>query len=164
LKAQGEFAQVKQKLEAAFGKEGQPVSWGTMAHDHDMYMMLVESAREIEDLSTLEKYTPLLEELAERDAHQLYLAIAKRAWGVLHRMRGDFDDSENCLQEAIVLFTKLETWWQCGSTQHELGKLAQSRGEITAANIAFSESLKFFEEMGAKPDQARVLNALELIS
>ncbi len=53
------------------GKEGQPVSWGTMAHDHDMYMMLVELACEIEDRSTLEKYIPLLEELAERDGHQL---------------------------------------------------------------------------------------------
>lgn len=135
-----------------------------MAHDHDMYMMLVESARELEDQSTLEKFTPLLEELAERDDHQLYLAIAKRAWGALHRLRGEFEASENCLQEAMGLFTKLDTRWQCGRTQFEMGKSAQSRGEISAANKAFAEGLKYFEELGAKPDQARVLNALELIS
>ena len=155
---------MKQKLEAAIGKEGQPVSWGTMAHDHDMYMMLVDSAREIEDLSTLEKYTPLLEELAERDGHQLYLAIAKRAWGALHRLRGEFEASENYLQEAKDIFKKLDTRWQSGRTQFELGKLAQSRGEISAANKAFAEGLKYFEELGAKPDQGRVLKALELIS
>ena len=140
------------------------MSWGTMAHDHDMYMMLVESAREIEDQSTLEKYTPLLEELAERDGHQLYLAIAKRASGVVHRLRGEFEDSENCLQEAMIIFTKLDARWQCGRTKLELGKSAQSRGDISAASKAFAEGLKYFEQLGAKPDQGRVLQALELIS
>ena len=60
-----------------------------MAHDHDVYMVLVESALETEDLPALVEYTPLLEKLAERDSHQLYLAIAHRAQGALHRLRGN---------------------------------------------------------------------------
>ena len=145
-------------------KEGQPVSWGTMAHDHDVYMMLVESALEMEDISTLEKYTPLLEKLAVRDSHQLYLAIAQRAWGALHRLQGAYADSENCLQEALSLFTMLGTRWQCGRTQFELGKLALSRGNKGSASKAFAEALMSFEELGAKPDEGRVLHELELIS
>ena len=155
---------MKQKLEGAVGKEGQPVSWGTMAHDHDVYMMLVESALEMEDLSELVEYTPLLEKLAERDSHQLYLAIAKRARGALHRLRGEFENSESCLQQAISLFTDLDTRWQCGRTQYELGKLAQSQGDMSTANTAFAEALGFFEEMGAKPDQVRVQHSLKLIT
>jgi tetratricopeptide (TPR) repeat protein len=134
-----------------------------MAHDHDVYMMLVEAALKMEDLSALEEYTPLLEKLAERDSHQLYLAIAKRARGALHRLRGEFADSENCLQEALSLFTDFDTRWQCGRTQFELGKSAQSRGDTKAASSAFAEALKYFEELEAKPDQERVQHALELI-
>ena len=83
---------------------------------------------------------------------------------ILHRLRGEYADSENCLQEAMSIFTDLDTRWQCGKTQFELGKSAQGRGETGAASKAFAEALKYFEELGARPDQERVLHALESIT
>jgi len=132
------------------------VSWGTMAHDHDVYMLLVESALQAGDAPALEKYVLLLEELARRDSHQLYLAIAQRAKGAMHRLNGDLESAEECLQEALAIFQGLGTRWQCGRTCFELGKLSQTRGDETSAGKHFSEALRYFEELGAKPDERRV--------
>ena len=79
LKAQGEFALVKQNLENAIGTAGQPVNFGTMAHDHEIYMVLADTAAELRDIDALRKYAPQIEKLASRDNHRLYLAIAYRA-------------------------------------------------------------------------------------
>ena len=89
LKAQGEFALVKQNLEHALGTAGQPVNFGTMAHDHDIYMTLADTAVELRDADALRKYARPLETLAGRDNHRLYLAIAHRALGVEHRLAGE---------------------------------------------------------------------------
>ena len=135
-----------------------------MAHDHDVYMMLADSATEQEDLPTLEKYAAVLEVLARRDDHRLYLPIAQRALGAMHRLRGDFSASEDCLQEALVAFKQMGTSWQYGRTLVEIGKLAQQRGEKEAANNALQEALVSFDELGAKPDREKAQRVLELVS
>ena len=52
-----------------------------MAHDHVMYMMLADTALELRDQDRLRKYGTLLLELARRDDHQLYTAIASGPGG-----------------------------------------------------------------------------------
>ncbi|HWR88560.1 MAG TPA: hypothetical protein VN277_09090, partial [Acidiferrobacterales bacterium] len=75
-------------MEMALETAGQPVNWGTMAHEHDTYAVLADTAVLQRDAAALRQYAPRLEELAARDGHKLYLAIAQRAWGVAHRLAG----------------------------------------------------------------------------
>jgi hypothetical protein len=114
LKAQGEFALVKQNLENAMGTAGQPVNFGTMAHDHEIYMTLTDTAVELRDADALRKYVPHLERLAGRDNHRLYLAIAHRARGVERRLAGEHIEAESSLKQALGLFSKLGARWQIG--------------------------------------------------
>ena len=105
------------------GTAGQPVNFGTMAHDHEIYMILADTAVEMRDSSGLYKYAPLLEELANRDKHKLYLAIAHRAYEFAHRLEGKHAEAETQLKQALELFTKLGARWQIGRTLFELGEL-----------------------------------------
>jgi hypothetical protein len=162
LKAQGEFALVKQNLEHALGMAGQPVNFGTMAHDHEIYMILTDTATELRDVDALRKYAPQLERVAGRDGHRLYLAIARRALGVGRRLAGERDAAETQLGEALTLFTQLGARWQIGRTQFELGELHLVQSPAKAREY-YSQALGSFEELKAVPDVERtrvVLNSL----
>lgn len=161
MKAEGEFALVRQNVEAALGTAGQPVNWGTMAHDHEMHMTLADTAVELRDAAALRKYAPLLEELAVRDGHRLYLAIAHRACGVAHRLAGEHAEAEMRLKHALELFDILETRWQAGRTLVELGELGLARSDSGAARDYFSQALAAFEDMRAAPDAARTRALLQ---
>ena len=164
MQAEGEFALVKEKLEPALGLSGQPVKRGTMAHEHIVYMMLVDSAAIVRDESTILKYAPLLEDLARRDDHHPYLAIAQRAWGVAHRIAGEYEDAEARLKEAIKLFSELDTHWQIGRTLYELGELELARSNIDLAREYFTEALEKFESLKATPDIARVNSVIKQLA
>jgi hypothetical protein len=112
LKAEGEFALVRKNMETALKTAGQPVNWGTIAHEHDTYAILVDTAVAQRDGAALKQYSPRLEELARRDDHKLYLAIAHRARGVAHRLAGEHAEAEARLHQALELFAGLETRWQ----------------------------------------------------
>lgn len=135
-----------------------------MAHDHDVYMLLVESALQSGDFQALEKYVPKLEELASRDGHILYLATALRARGAFYRMKGDFKSAEQQLREALSMFQGIGAGWQCGRTCFELGKLSQSLGDATSASEQYSQAHRYFKELGAEPDDRRVVQEIELIN
>ena len=143
------------------GTAGQPVNFGTMAHDHEIYMTLADTAVEMRDLDSLRKYAPNLEKLADRDSHQLYLAIAHRAYGVAHRLEGKYAEAETRLRQALELFTKLGARWQIGRTLFELGelKLTQSE-EKTKAIEYYSQALGSFQEIQAMPNAERTRAAL----
>lgn len=162
LKAQGEFALVKQNLEQALGTSGQPVNFGTMAHDHEVYMILTDTAVELRDADALRKYAPELERVAARDGHRLYLAIAQRALGVSHRLAGEREAAETLLGEALRLFSQIGAQWQTGRTQFELGELHLA-GSPAMAREYYLQALGSFEELRAAPDLERtrvVLNSL----
>jgi hypothetical protein len=159
LKAQGEFALVKQNLEHALGTAGQPVNFGTMAHDHEIYMTLTDTAVELRDVEALRKYAPELERLANRDNHRPYLAIAHRALGVGHRLAGERAEAETRLWDALTLFNKLGARWQIGRTQFELGEMHRAHSR-TKAREYFSQALGSFEEIGAAPNIERTRIAL----
>lgn len=157
MQAEGEFALVKQKLEAALGLEGQPVKRGTMAHDHIVYMMLADAATQARDLDGLQQYAPLLEELALRDDHEPYLAVAERAWGVAHTLDGRYDEAHTRLQRALEIFEGMEARWQIGRTLVELAELEVARGNMDEAQEQFAAALAEFEALGAGPDRERTL-------
>ena len=141
---------------------GQPVNFGTMAHDHEVYMTLADTAVELRDLGAISKYAPELEELASRDSHRLYLAIAHRALGVGHRLAEEHAAAETRLRQALELFTKLGARWQIGRTLFELGELNRERSQNGAkAREYFAQALGSFEEMQAKPDAERTRAALD---
>lgn len=133
-----------------------------MAHDHEIYMILADTAAELRDLDAVLKYAPTLEQLASRDNHRLYLAVARRAMGVGRWLAGEQIEAESHLREALGLFTKLGTRWQIGRTLFALGELHLTRSKEKAREY-YSQALGAFEEIRAVPDAERtrlVLNEL----
>ncbi len=153
--AEGEFALVRANLEGALDKPGQPVSWGTMAHDHDVYVMLADVAVEVRDEEALRTYAPRLEALALRDNHPLYLAIAQRADGVARGLGGDYAGAEARLQAALAGFDRLGAAWQIGRTLMELGEIELARSEEDAARRYFGQAQRAFESIQARPGAER---------
>jgi tetratricopeptide (TPR) repeat protein len=135
-----------------------------MAHEHIVYMMLVDSAARAGDETAIRQFVPKLEELALRDDHKPYLAVAHRAWGIAHRLSGEYSDAETRLEKALEMFEELETLWQIGRTLFELGELAIAKSDGGAAHSYFSRAQDVFEELGAGPDISRTSEMLETIN
>jgi tetratricopeptide (TPR) repeat protein len=161
LWAGGEDALARQHLEMALERSGQPIKRGTMPHEHDVYVLLAESAARQRDLAALHQYTPQAEELAARDDHKLYLAIVHRTQGVVNRLTGAYGEAEAELNLALELFQPLGTRWQTARTLAELGEVAQARSDIETARDYFAQALALFEEMQANPDAAKTRAMLE---
>ncbi len=140
----------------------QPVKNGSMAHEHNMVMLLTEVAVQRGDASALRQYAPMLEELAVRDNHRFYLAIAHRAWGVAHRLAGEFAASEARLDQAAQLFREYGTRWQLGRTFFEMGELGVRRLDAVMARQSFAQAVAEFEAVRALPDLERARAALEV--
>ena len=150
-------------LEGALEKSGQPVKRGTMAHDHHVYMLLTESAARRRDEADLARYAPRLAELAERDEHRLYCAIAHRALGVAERLASRLDAAGAHLNQALDEFTGLGTTWQIGRTYSELAELGLARGDRAAAREYLSRALTAFDALQAAPDAERTRATLEVV-
>lgn len=155
--AEGEFVLVKKYLEIAVDKTA---SW---VGEHDLYAMLADVAVQQCDKAALQKYAPLAEAFASRYDHKLYQAIAHRAWGVSHRLAGEYADARTRLQQGLDLFQQLDTRWQIGRTYFELGELDLACGESAEAREQFSLALSAFEAMGASPDVARTREKLTML-
>jgi tetratricopeptide (TPR) repeat protein len=155
---------VKGKLEPALELSGQPVKRGTMAHEHIVYMMLVDAAARVGDETAIRMFAPRLEDLALRDDHKPYLAVAHRAWGIAHRIAGEYAEAETRLNQALEIFESMEASWQIGRTQFELGELALAQTHGAAAHSYFMLAQTHFEELGAKPDIARTAAVLESLN
>jgi hypothetical protein len=135
-----------------------------MAHDHEIYMTLADTAVELRDAEALAKYAPALEKLATRDHHRLYLPIACRALGVGHRLAGEYGAAETRLKEALELFTKIGARWQIGRTLFELGELNREQPQQGAkAGEYFAQALGSFEEIRAAPSVERTRAALNAV-
>lgn len=128
--------------------------------EHDLYAMLVDAAAQQRDAAALQKYAPLAEETAARYDHQLYRAIAHRAWGVALVLEGRNDEAEVRFKQALELFEGLDTRWQIGRTLFEMGSLALSRAANETAHGYFSRALAAFEALGAVPDVVRTREKL----
>jgi hypothetical protein len=142
-------------METARGLSGQPIRNGTMAHDHDLYMLLTEAAFERQDPESLRRYALRLEELAMRDGHQLYLAIAQRALGAAFWLSGEMELAEARLERALELFRQLDTSWQLGRTHHLAGEVHLANSYRDEARRHFELALEAFEAMKAVPDLER---------
>jgi tetratricopeptide (TPR) repeat protein len=163
LAAKGEFALMSATLETALDKPGQPVKRGTMAHDHHVYMLLAESAASRRDAAALARYAPRLAELAERDDHRLYRAIAHRAQGVAERLAGSLDAAGEHLNQALDEFALLNTGWQIGRTECELAEVDLARGDRIAAREHLGRALAAFDALQAAPDAERMRAALGVV-
>jgi tetratricopeptide (TPR) repeat protein len=128
---------------------------------HDLYAMLADAAAQQRDEVALQEHTPLLEETAALLDHTLYLAVANRAWGVLHLLEGEYAEAEARLNQALELFQGLDTRWQIGRTFYELADLSLAQSNPAKARDYFARALVSFEEMKAVPDMARTQAALE---
>jgi tetratricopeptide (TPR) repeat protein len=152
---EGEFALVRQHMEVSLHSSSAWIA------DHDIYATLVDMAALQLDEAGIRQYAPQAEELAARYGHALYQAVTHRAWGVAHRLAGEYPEAEARLNQALHLFNGLNTRWQIGRTLFELGELAAAQKNITTARGYFARAQMAFEEMHAAPDAARTQAALE---
>lgn len=164
MQAQGEFAHVEKELGSVLSLPGQPVKRGTMAHQHIVYMMLTDSAAQVQDAERIHEYAPKLEELATRDNHRPYLAVAHRALGVSHRLAGEHGEAVSRLNQAMEIFTELEAGWQIGRTYYEMGEVARSLSDMTRARNYYNQALAAFEAMKAMPYVERTQKALDILN
>ena len=132
-----------------------------MAHQHIVYMMLADSAAHAGDEAAIRRYAAPLEELAAKDDHRPYQAIAHRVWGVAHRLAGELAESEERLNQALDLFEALQTEWQWGRTLVELAELELARSNQPGACKYLSRALTVFEKLHAEPDLERTRQALQ---
>ena len=126
-----------------------------MAHDHDVYAALADIATQQRDAPALREYAPKIEELALRDDHRLYLALAHRAHGVLARLTRDYDEAASRFSRALELFEQLGARWQMGRTHYETGALARETNDIDNARAHFGQALAAFEALRAAPEAER---------
>lgn len=147
----GEFALMKEHLEEAFSKSNAPLKWGSMPTEPELYVLLADSAAERRDETALREFTPILEELATRNGHKLYEAVAHRAWGVAHTLAGEYEEARTRLNQSLALLRPLDTRWQIGRTLYELGELASKQRDLTAARSHFSEALTLYHDLRAVP-------------
>lgn len=150
-------------MEIALGRAGQPVKRGTMAHDHDVYMLLADSAAQLRNADAVHQYTPRLEELALRDNHKPYLAIANRALGVAHRLANELDEAETRLEKALASFEELEMRWQIGRTLVELAELALAGSDLSRGRNYYLKAIEEFERLKCGPDLERARTALDAV-
>ena len=159
MTAEGEFALVREHLEAALPKPS--IGWIAFG-DHEVYNLLADTAARQRDETALQKYAPLAEEAAIRYDHKLNQAIAHRAWGVLCRLAGQYAESQFRFDRALEIFQQMDTRWQIGRTLFELGELASTQLETSNARHYFARALSVFEIVGALPDLARTREKLKL--
>jgi hypothetical protein len=160
LQAGGEFTLVRQKLEMALGLDGQPVKRGTMAHDHIVYMMLTDAAAQFRDVAGLHLYLPQLEELALRDDHKPYQAVAHRGRAVACLLEGRHSEAETRLKQALEIFEAMAARWQLGRTLTVLADLDLARSDPGAAREHLAAALAEFGAIGADPDIERTRTAI----
>ncbi len=129
---EGEFALVREHLEMALR---QSQSW---LGDHDIYTTLVDAAAQQRDEAAIRQYAPQAEALADALGHALYQATVHRAWGVAHRLAGEYAEAEARLNQALEIFGGLDTRWQIGRTLFELGELATARQQPNEAREYFT--------------------------
>jgi DNA-binding SARP family transcriptional activator/tetratricopeptide (TPR) repeat protein len=151
----GEYDLVRGELERALQE---PASW---VGDHDLYATLADIASRQRRDDDLRRFAPLAEETAASVGHALYGAIADRAWGVLHTIRAESAEAERRLLDALSVFRTYDAKWQMGTTLVALGDLALTRGAAEIATQHYSEALRLFDLMGARPDGDDVRARLE---
>jgi hypothetical protein len=152
-----------ERLEGALELPGQPVKRGTMAHEHDLYAALADTSALLRDLQRLERYVPRLEELAGRDDHRFYLAIAHRSAGVMRRLGDDALKAAAQFDRALELFESIGAPWQLARTHAEYGELEAEQDNPLAAREYLGRALNLFESLGAQVDSARVRSALHAL-
>jgi tetratricopeptide (TPR) repeat protein len=163
MKFGGEFALMREHLEAAFARSNAPLKWGSMPTEPELYVLLADAAAEQRDESALREFAPVLQELATRSGHKLYEAVAHRAWGVAHTIAGEYEQAQARLEQALTLLRGIDARWQIGRTLYELGDLASRQGDLPAARTYFSQALVHYEELGAAPYVERTRSQLALM-
>jgi tetratricopeptide (TPR) repeat protein len=164
MKFGGEFALMREHLEEAFARSNAPLKWGSMPTELELYVLLADAATEQRDESAIREFAPILQELATRNGHTLYEAVAHRAWGVAHTVAGEYTQAQARLEQSLTLLRAIETRWQIGRTLYELGDLASRQGDLPSAHTYFSDALVHYEDLGAVPYIERTRSRLALIN
>ena len=155
MMAMGEFAQVTEYLEASLTKGAEWVG------DHDLYANLVDAAVRQRDETGIRRYAPLAEKAATRYRHRLYMAIADRAWGIVHGIDGKYNRARSRLERALETFTSLGAYWQVGRTYFELFRLIKGMGDLESAKNHLMNAESAFEKAGAALDITHMNELLE---
>ena len=98
----GRVRSCQTKLGKCDGDSGQPVNFGTMAHDHEIYMTLADTAVEMRELDALHKYAPILRNWQTATSIDFIWPSPAGAW-VAHRLADKHAEAETRLRQALGL-------------------------------------------------------------
>ena len=152
---------MREQLESGLRTSGQPVRRGSIAHEHDTYALLTDAAVQQRDADALAQYLPHMRELALRDGHCLYLAIAQRAGAVADRLAGAYESAAAQLQTAAESFERMGMRWQLARTLSEKAELAAVRSQADECRAFYAQALSLFEQLGAAPAAKQVRARLD---
>jgi hypothetical protein len=127
------------------------------------YVLLANAAAEQRDESALREFAPVLQDLATRNGHKLYEAIAHRAWGVAHTITGEYAQAQARVEQALALLLGIDARWQIGRTLYEFGDLAARQDDLPSARTYFSQALAHYEELRAAPYIERTRSSTALV-
>jgi tetratricopeptide (TPR) repeat protein len=150
----GRFEEARQDLSLATEDNTPPEGLNWIA------VCKAELAAHTGEDSTFDFFTPSFEALLEHHGSRQHLYRGRRALGVAHASRGEYDRARERLNQAQDGFLALDTPWQQGRTLLELGKLERAAGDEAAAQVHFQNALSLFEGMKARfhAEQTRALS------
>ena len=76
-------------------------------------------------------------------------------------MAGECDAAETRLNQAMTMFSALDTHWQVGRTHFELGELARVRLGASGGRDQYARALVEFEAIGAVPDAMNIRRLMD---
>ena len=147
---------MREQLETGLRTSGQPVRRGSIAHEHDTYALLTDAAVQQRDAAALAEYLPRMRELALRDGHCLYLAIAQRAGAVADRLAGAYESAAAQLQTAAESFERMGMRWQLAHTLNEKAELSLVRSQLGESRTYYAQALSLLDQLGAGPAAKQV--------
>jgi predicted ATPase/class 3 adenylate cyclase len=132
-----------------------------------VYRMLGEVALGTGDLEKAQAWSQALDDVVATYGDDT-LELPALHWGEILRFRGvlamhnqEWETAKCLLQESLAVFRKLNSRLYMGRTQYQLGRLADSQGELQSASGYFSEAANLFQQIGAKLDERQTIAALE---
>jgi DNA-binding CsgD family transcriptional regulator len=116
----------------------------------------VEIMLAVSDLEEARRAAGELSELADTHASDLLRALAVQARGAVALAEGDSRAALGLLRSALSMWQEIDAPYEAARTRVLLGSACRQLGDDDAAGLELDAARTTFEELGARPDLARV--------
>ena len=117
---------------------------------------MVEIALAAGDVEGAAEASAELEELSDRFESEVLAAIAAHARGTVLLARGDPQRALDSLRAALEVWQRVAAPCLAARVRVSIGLACRALGDRDGAELEFAAARKVFEELGARPDLARL--------